>query len=141
VTGEPVGVGAVTSTEALLEMQAAARRLYVDPSLMIYAVKLVAATRSPEKCGLPQYQRFIQYGASPRASIAMIEAGRALAFIRGRDYVLPADVVDVVADVLRHRLVPSYEALSEGMTSDAILNQIMRAVPPPVLETLRAANL
>lgn len=86
VTGEPVPVGAVTSTEALLEMQKAARRLYVDPSLMIYAVKLVAATRAPEKCGMPQYQRFIQYGASPRASIAMIEAGRALAFIRGRDY-------------------------------------------------------
>jgi len=90
---------------------------------------------------LPQYQRFIQYGGSPRASIAMIEAGRALAFIRGRDYALPADVVDVAADVLRHRLVPSYEALSEGMTSDSILSQIMRAVPPPVLETLRAANL
>jgi MoxR-like ATPase len=141
VTGEAVPVAPVTTIEALLEMQAAARRLYVDPSLMIYAVKLVAATRAPEKCGLPQYQRFIQYGASPRASIAMIEAGRALAFIRGRDYVLPADVVDVAADVLRHRLVPSYEALSEGMTSDGILSQIMRAVPPPVLETLRAANL
>jgi MoxR-like ATPase len=140
VTGEPVPVGAVTSTEALLEMQKAARKLYVDPSLMIYAVKLVAATRLPEKCGLPQYQRFIQYGASPRASIAMIEAGRALAFIRGRDYVLPADVVGVAADVLRHRLVPSYEALSEGLTSDAIVNQIMRAVPPPVLETVRAAS-
>src|SRR5579859_1475544 len=141
VTGEPVAVGAVTTTDELLEMQKAARRLYVDPSLMIYAVKLVAATRAPEKCGLPQYQRFIQYGASPRASIAMIEAGRALAFIRGRDYVLPADVVDVAADVLRHRLVPSYEALSEGLTSDKIVSQIMRAVPPPVLETARAANL
>ena len=96
-------------------------KLYVDPSLMIYAVKVVAATRAPEKCGLPQFARFIQYGASPRASIAMIEAGRALAFIRGRDYVLPADVMDVAADVLRHRLVPSYEALSEGMSSDDIL--------------------
>ena len=141
VTGEPVAVGAVTTTDELLEMQKAARRLYIDPSLMIYAVKLVAATRAPEKCGLPQFQRFIQYGASPRASIAMIEAGRALAFIRGRDYVLPADVVDVAADVLRHRLVPSYEALSEGLTSDKIVHQIMRAVPPPVLETARAANL
>ena len=87
---------------------------------MIYAVKLVAATRAPEKCGLHD-QRFIQYGASPRASIAMIEAGRALAYMRGRDYVLPADVVDVAADVLRHRLVPSYEALSEGLTSDQIV--------------------
>src|SRR6201999_2838390 len=103
VTGEPAAVGPVTSTEALLEMQKAARRLYVDPSLMIYAVKLVSATRYPEKCGLPQYQRFIQYGASPRASIAMIEAGRALAFMRGRNYVLPADVAGVAAPVIPPR--------------------------------------
>jgi len=140
VTGEQVPVVPVTSTDELLQMQAAVRRLYVDPSLMIYAVKLVAATRAPEKVGLHQYQKFIQYGASPRASIAMIEAGRALAFMRGRDYVLPADVMDVAADVLRHRLVPSYEALSEGLTSDQIVNQIIRSVPPPILETSRAAS-
>jgi MoxR-like ATPase len=140
VTGEQVPVVPVTSTDELLEMQKAVRKLYVDPSLMIYAVKLVAATRAPEKVGLNQYQRFIQYGASPRASIAMIEAGRALAFMRGRDYVLPVDVMDVAADVLRHRLVPSYEALSEGLTSDNIVNQIIRSVPPPILETLRAAS-
>ncbi len=141
VTGEAASVGAVTSTETLLEMQAAVRRLYVDPSLMIYAVRLVSATRAPEKCGLGDFGRFIQYGASPRASIAMIEAGRALAYLRGRDYVLPADVVDVASDVLRHRLVPSYEALSEGLTSDQIVSRILHAVPPPILETSRAANL
>jgi MoxR-like ATPase len=141
VTGMAIAVSPVTSTDALLEMQAAVRRLYVDPSLMIYAVKLVAATRAPDKCGLPDYGRFIQYGASPRASIAMIEAGRALAYMRGRDYVLPGDVVDVAADVLRHRLVPSYEALSEGLTSEQIVRRILHAVPPPILETARAANL
>jgi MoxR-like ATPase len=140
VTGDAVSVGPVTSTESLLQMQAAARKLYVDPSLMIYAVKLVAATRAPEKCGLPDHRRFIQFGASPRASIAMIEAGRALAFIRGRDYVLPADVVDVAADVLRHRLVPSYEALSEGLTADQIVRQILRAVQPPILDAARATG-
>ena len=140
VTGDAMGVAPVTSTEALLEMQQAVRRLYVDPSLMIYAVKVVAATRAPEKCGLGDYGRFIQFGASPRASISMIEAGRALAYIRGRDYVLPADVVDVAADVLRHRLVPSYEALSEGLTSEEIVSRILRAVPPPILETARAAS-
>jgi MoxR-like ATPase len=140
VTGEAVPVGPVTSTEALLEMQQAARKLYVDPSLMIYAVKVVAATRAPEKCGLSDHGRFIQYGASPRASIAMIEAGRALAFMRGRDYVLPADVMDVAADVLRHRVVPSYEALSEGMTADQLVRTILRAVPPPVVEASRAAH-
>jgi MoxR-like ATPase len=140
VTGESVAVSPITSTESLLAMQAACRKLYVDPSLMIYAVKVVAATRNPEKCGLYDHGRFIQYGASPRASIAMIEAGRALAFMRGRDYVLPADVVDVASDVLRHRVVPSYEALSEGMTSEQIVKQILRAVPPPVLEAMRAAG-
>src|ERR1700761_1224106 len=140
VTGDPAVVGSVTSIESLLEMQAAARKLYVDPSLMIYAVKLVAATRAPEKFGLPDHQRFIQFGASPRASIAMIEAGRALAYIRGRDYVLPSDVVDVAADVLRHRLVPSYEALSEGLTSDQIVSRVLRAVPPPILDTARATS-
>ena len=141
VTGEAIPVAPVTTIEALLEMQQAARKLYVDPSLMIYAVKVVAATRAPEKCGLHDYGRFIQYGASPRASISMIEAGRALAYMRGRDYVLPADVVDVAADVLRHRVVPSYEALSEGLTADQIVQRILRAVPPPILETSRAANL
>jgi MoxR-like ATPase len=141
VTGAAMAVNPVTSTEALLEMQQAVRQLYVDPSLMIYAVRLVAATRAPEKCGLRDYGRFIQYGASPRASIAMIEAGRALAYMRGRDYVLPADVVDVAGDVLRHRLVPSYEALSEGLTADQLVREFLRAVPPPILETARAANL
>ena len=86
------------------------------------------------------YQRFIQFGASPRASIAMIEAGRALAYIRGRNYVLPADVMDVAADVLRHRLVPTYEALSEGLTSDGIVGHILRAVPAPILDTARATG-
>ena len=141
VTGEGNAAGPVTSTEVLLEAQAAVRRLYVDPSLMIYAVKVVAATRNPDKCGLGDFGRFIQYGASPRASIAMIEAGRALAYLRGRDYVLPADVVDVATDVLRHRLAPSYEALSEGLTSDQIVSRILRAVSASILETSRAANL
>ena len=68
---------------------------------------------------------------SPRATIGLIEAGRALAFLRGRDYVLPADVVDVAPDVLRHRVVPSYEALAEGITADDLVRDIMRAVPAP----------
>ena len=76
-------------------------------------------------------------GASPRATIGMIEAGRALAFLRGRDYVLPEDVLDVTADVLRHRIVLSYEALSEGVSADDLIRQILKAVPAPekVLET------
>ena len=143
VTGNPIEIGAVTTTETLLAMQQESRRVYVDPSLVTYAVKLVAATREPRKAGLPDHARFILYGASPRATIGMIEAGRALAYLRGRDYVLPADVVDIAPDVLRHRLVPSYEALAEGITADHILRDIMRAVPAPekVLDShARAAN-
>jgi MoxR-like ATPase len=143
VTGAAIAIGAVTSADELLAMQAESRKVYVDPSLVTYAVKLVAATRAPEKAGLYDHGRFILYGASPRASIGLIEAGRALAFLRGRDYVLPADVVDLAPDVLRHRVVPSYEALAEGMSADDILRDIMRGVPAPekVLEThARAAN-
>ena len=86
--------------------------------------------------------RHILYGASPRATIALIEGGRALAFLRGRDYVLPEDVVHVAPDVLRHRVIPSYEALAEGVTADSLVADIMRAVTPPerVLEShVRAA--
>jgi MoxR-like ATPase len=131
VTGAMVAIGAVTSTDELLAMQAQSRKVYVDPALITYAVRLVAATRDPAKAGLGDLGRFILYGASPRATIGMIEAGRALAFLRGRDYALPEDVVDVALDVLRHRVVPSYEALAEGVTADNLVRDIMRAVSPP----------
>ncbi|MES2293456.1 MAG: AAA family ATPase [Pseudomonadota bacterium] len=143
VTGMAAAIGAVTTTDELLVMQAEARKIYIDPALVTYAVRLVAATRTPAKAGLPGHSRFIMYGASPRATIGLIEAGRALAFLRGRDYALPADVVDVAADVLRHRVVPSYEALAEGIGADDLVRDIMRAVPAPekVLERHdRAAN-
>jgi MoxR-like ATPase len=144
VTGVATLIGAVTSTDALLQMQAQARKIYIDPALITYAVRLVAATREPAKAGLAEHGRFILYGASPRASIGMIEAGRALAYLRGRDYVLPEDVVDVAPDVLRHRVIPSYEALAEGVTADALVRDLMRAVTPPerVLEShVRAASV
>ena len=131
VTGPATDIAPVTSAEELLAMQAKSREVYVDPALVSYAVRLVAATRAPEKAGLRDHGRLILYGASPRATIGLIEAGRALAFLRGRDYVLPQDVVDIAADVLRHRVVPSYEALSEGITADAIVRDIMRNVSPP----------
>jgi len=144
VTGVATLIGAVTSTDALLQMQAQARKIYIDPALITYAVRLVAATREPAKAGLAEQGRFILYGASPRASIGMIEAGRALAYLRGRDYVLPEDVVDVAPDVLRHRVIPSYEALAEGITADSLVRDLMRAVTPPerVLEShVRAASV
>jgi MoxR-like ATPase len=131
VTGMMQAVARVTTTEQLIALQAKSRSLYVDPSLIQYAVKVVSATRNPEPFGLGKFRRFITYGASPRGAINMIEAGRALAFLRGREYVLPEDVIDVTADVLRHRLSLSYEALSESMSSDAIITEILRAVPAP----------
>jgi MoxR-like ATPase len=109
MTGIIPTVVPVLTTDGLLEMQRAADRVYVDPALYEYAVKIATATRSPERYGLPELRRYITFGASPRASINLILTARALAFVRGRDYVLPEDVLDMVLDVLRHRLVLSWE--------------------------------
>jgi len=131
VTGPAVQVGAVATTEQLAALQAQCREVYVDPSLVQYAVKLVSATRTPDKHGLKDTARLITYGASPRATIGLVEGARALAVLRGRRYALPEDMVDLVPDVLRHRVVLSYEGLSEGLTSDALIERIMKAVPAP----------
>jgi MoxR-like ATPase len=94
-------------------------------------VKLVSATRAPDRHGMKDMARFITYGASPRATINLVEGARALAMLRGRGYALPEDMVDLVPDVLRHRVVLSYEALSEGLTSDALIQKVMSKIPPP----------
>ena len=131
VTGMAQAVAKVCTTEQLVALQAKCRQLFVDPSLIQFAVKVVAATRNPALAGLDGAERFITYGASPRATINMIEAGRALAFLRGREYVLPEDVLDVTPDVLRHRIALSYEAISESVTADQIVHQILKAIPAP----------
>ncbi|MBN2503690.1 MAG: MoxR family ATPase [Anaerolineales bacterium] len=121
----------VFDTEQLRAMQQRAAQVYVDPALIDYAVKLVTATRQPGASGLGDLKRYIMFGASPRASINLIVAARSLAFVRGRDYVLPQEVRDVALDVIRHRLVLSYEALSDNVSSDDILNQILEVIPLP----------
>ena len=131
VTGPKVEVRAVASTEQLAALQSECRKVYVDPSLVHYAVRLVSATRHPERHGLPELARLITYGASPRATINLTEGARALAMLRGRSYALPEDMSDLVPDVLRHRLVLSYEALSEGLDSDAVLAKITARITPP----------
>jgi len=131
VIGPPVVVEAVATTSQLAELQQECRKVYVDPSLISYAVKLVGATRRPEAHGMPELAKYLSFGASPRASIAMVEAGRALAYLRGRGYVLPEDLVDLAADTLRHRLVLSYEALAEGLTPDALIQQVMARIGLP----------
>ena len=131
VTGPAVQVNAVATTDQLAALQAQCREVYVDPSLVQYAVKLVSATRTPDKHGLKDTARLITYGASPRATIGLVEGARALALLRGRSYALPEDMVDLVPDVLRHRVVLSYEGMSEGLDSDALIERIMKAVPAP----------
>jgi MoxR-like ATPase len=143
VTGEPVDVTPVATTDQLAALQRECRQAYVDPNLIQYAVKLVAATREPERFGLKDFGRFLTFGASPRATIHLIEGARALAFLRGRTYALPQDVMDLVPDVLRHRLVLSYEALAEGQTPDMLVRTVMQHVraPEKPLEThVKVAN-
>ena len=131
VTGPAVAVSSVATTEQLAALQAECRRIYVDPSLVQYAVRLVSATRNPEKHGIKDLSRFITFGASPRATINLAEGARALAMLRGRSYALPEDMSDLVPDVLRHRLVLSYEALSEGLSPDAVVGKVMSRITPP----------
>jgi MoxR-like ATPase len=130
----------IVDPERLLAMQAEVDRVYVDPALIEYSVRLANATRRPADVGLGELARYVSFGASPRASINLILAGRALAFIRGRDYVVPADVTELVLDVFRHRLVLSYEALSDDVTADTILTRVMAAVPVPDTSLQRTAR-
>ena len=131
VTGTAVEVNAVADTFALAALQRECREVFVDPALMHYAVKLVGATRRPEKYGLAEIQPFLTYGASPRATIGLVEGARALALMRGRRYVLPEDLVDLVPDVMRHRLVLSYEALAANITPDEIVQRVLQKIPAP----------
>ncbi len=131
VTGTPVQVQAVASMGQLAELQQECRKVYVDPSLMQYAVKLVSATRRPAQYGLADLAKYLTFGASPRATIGLIEGARALAYMRGRSYALPEDMTGLVADVMRHRLVLSYEALADGLSPDRIVQQVMQKIPVP----------
>ena len=131
VTGPRIEVQPVASMEQLAQLQAECRAVYVDPALVQYAVRLVAATRRPAEAGLDELAPMITYGASPRATIGLIEGARALALMRGRGYALPEDLSDLAPDVLRHRLVLSYQALSEGLSADQVVTRIMAKLPAP----------
>ena len=135
VIGPPPTVTAIASMEQLHTLQKECRKVYIDPSILQYAVRLVSATRSPEKHGLKDLARLLAYGVSPRATINLAEGARALAMMRGRNYVLPQDMADLVPDVLRHRMALSYEALSEGLTADTLVGMLMAkiALPPKPL--------
>jgi MoxR-like ATPase len=133
MTSRLAPVQTVLTTQQLVGLQQEVDRVFVDPILMEYAVRMVAATRQPQDAGLKDLAHYITFGASPRASINLILTARALAFVRGRPYVLPQDVLDMAFDVLRHRLVLSYEALSDNVSPDDLLRQILDRIPIPVV--------
>jgi MoxR-like ATPase len=133
MTGPSSPVARVLTTTELLDLQRAADAVYVDPSIGEYAVRLATATRAPRSVGAPELERFITFGASPRASINLVLTARALAHLRGRTYVLPQDVLDMAPDVMRHRLVLSYEAHAEDVSPDSVLQTILGRVPVPAV--------
>lgn len=133
MTGMLEALQRVLTTQELMGLQREADRVYVDPALIEYAVRIVTATREPQRAGLRELGPYILFGASPRASINLILTARALAYVRGRTYALPQDVVDMAFDVIRHRLVLSYEALSEEVSADDLLTKIVGRIPVPVV--------
>ncbi len=140
MTGVVEAVQTVLGTDQLVALQQEASRVYVDPALIEYAIRMVTATREPAAHGAKEVAHYITFGASPRASINLILAGRALAFVRGRNYALPQDVRDIALDVLRHRLVLSYEALSDNVTADDVLKKMLDRIPLPKVPLHEYAN-
>jgi MoxR-like ATPase len=121
----------VLSLDDLLELQQAVDETFVHHAVAEYAVRLVMATRDPGPWGAPELAPLIAHGSSPRGSLGLVQGGRALAVLRGRDYVLPADITDLATDVLSHRLVLTYEALADGVGAPSIVERVLQVVQPP----------
>src|SRR5881296_469742 len=131
VTGRHATVVPVMTTERLLELQREVDDVFVDPTLMEYVVRLSSATRQPAEYGIGDIAKYVSYGASPRASINLVLTARALAFLRGRGYVSGQDIQDLALDVIRHRIVLSFEALSEDVTADDVVKRVLARIPVP----------
>ena len=131
MTGATVAAQPVIDVAQLRALQHETQSVYVDPSLISYAVAVTGATRNLDGVGLGDAGRYFDFGASPRASINMILAAKALAVLHGRDYAVPEDVRALALDVLRHRIVLSYEALADNVSSDDVLERVLAAVPMP----------
>jgi MoxR-like ATPase len=134
---DPVSVEQLLSIEDLAQLQVAVRGAYVDPAVSRYALQIATATRRLDERGLGELAQYVEYGASPRGPINLVLGARALALLRGRRYVLPQDVRALSKDVLRHRLVLSYEALAEGVDADHVLDRVVDATPMPQLDFAR----
>jgi len=124
----------VLSLEDLKALQSEAAEVYVDPALISWSVDVATATRRPKEHGLDDVGDYVAFGASPRGPISLVAAARALALIRGRDYVVPGDMEALARDAFRHRLVLSYRALAEEVSSDSLLDQVLAAVPLPQID-------
>jgi MoxR-like ATPase len=133
----PPDLRRVLELEQLRELQTAAGAVYVDPGIVSYTVHLATATREPATYGLADLAPFVSFGASPRGPISLVQSARALAFIRGRDYVIANDIESLAKDALRHRLVLSYQALAEQVDADTILDAVLAKVEAPELEVGR----
>jgi MoxR-like ATPase len=131
MTGRLSPVVPVMTTERLVQLQREVDEVFVDPTLMEYVVRLSSATRNPAEYGIGDVAKYVSYGASPRASINLVLAGRALAFLRGRRYVTGQDIQDLALDVLRHRIVLSFEALSEDVSADDVVKRVLARIPVP----------
>ena len=133
----PPHASQVLSADDLVSLQRSADDVFVDNGTADYAVRLVHATRMPAVAGVDDVAPYLAYGASPRGTLGLVAAARGLALLRGRSYAVPQDVFDVALDVLRHRLVLSYEGLAEGITADQLLHRILSVVTAPVVESRR----
>jgi MoxR-like ATPase len=132
-------VRSIIELDELERLRAAAAEVYVDPALSRYSVQIACATRDPESVGLPELSPYVSFGASPRGPISLMTAARALALIRGRDYVLPQDVRELANDALHHRIVLSYEALAAAVDADSIVDSVLEAVPMPEIDLVERA--
>lgn len=134
----PPEPGQVLGVDALQRLQKAVREVFVHHALVDYVVRVTVATREPARHGLEDVARWLSYGASPRATLGAVTAARALALVRGRDYVVPQDVVDVLPSVLRHRLVLTYDALADEISADTVVRRVLEAVPLPQISAVPA---
>jgi MoxR-like ATPase len=128
---DPPRARQILTPHQMQELQSAADEIFVHDAVLDYAVRLVLSTRQPEAHGLGDIQGFIAHGGSPRATLGLVAAGRALALMRGRNYVMPRDVFDVARDILRHRVLLSYEALADGVTAEDVVTRIVSTVGAP----------
>ena len=129
--GEIQEIDTVVGKDELSKMKEAVKKVHIDEEVERYMIELVAATREPSKYGLEEIEEYIQFGASPRVSIDMFKAAKAMAFLRGKDFVTPVDIAYVVKELMRHRIVLSYEAEAEGVTTDELIVKILEVVPIP----------